>query len=566
MQHAFPAPRTRRRRPLSGALIVVLMLLGGALHAQTVRGVVRDSTSQLPVAGVVVSLLDSAGASVARTLSSERGLYFFATRANATDLRVQRIGYRASTVALPNTVDDIITMDVVLAKLPTLLAPIKVVDKGCARRADEGAAQSLLDQARTGLLATVVARKAKPSSQLLIRFERRMEGTSDRISSQAVRVDSVAEKTSSFESARSAVDFVARGFTEEINAQSVFHAPDADVLLNDDFVAAYCFELKRDDGNRRNQVGLAFHSVRAVLNRVDVDGALWIDTVARAIRGIEFRYKGLPSDIMGMNPGGTINFREMTSGVVLIDRWTLRLVGLEPFVVRVNGVNSVRNRFVVTETGGELARAVWSDGFTWNAPPHSLLVHATDGKDRPAAQAMLRLANTNYGGTTDANGNLQITNLTAGPYRLVVLDKRLSAIGLEMDTPVSFVVGRDSVYSETVRVKTAEEYVAERCGGGRQLSDSISSVLIAGRVTTDTAHSVDSLRVSMSRQTEMGRWVQIDDYFLTGPDGLFFICSNRPAPGKVLQLEIRRKDKLLQTIVGALSAFLTVMKIPVPFP
>ncbi|MEO7999767.1 MAG: carboxypeptidase-like regulatory domain-containing protein, partial [Gemmatimonadaceae bacterium] len=453
MTASIPDLRPRRRWLVAGefaraalgraalapaALVLMLAFISGALSAQPVRGTLTDSTRLVPVAGVVVSLLDGNGASVARTLSNDRGMYYFATRGTASSLRVQRIGYRAQTLKLPGAVNDITTLNIVMAKLPTLLAPLQVVDNGCPRRADEGSAIALLEQARTGLLATVVARKEMPSTQTLIRFEREMDGGGSRIIRQSVHVDSASVKTSSFESAHSATDFVTRGFTESVEGETIFNAPDAEVLLNDDFVAAYCFQLAKPERSRVNQVGLAFHAVRSARNRVDVEGALWIDTVARAIREIEFQYKGLATPIEQLKPGGTIGFREMTSGVVLIDRWTLRLVGVESDTVRSSGgirmyggkgtgeppSITIRNRFRITETGGELARAVWPDGFTWDAPLSTLTVHASTAKQLPTAGTMLRLAHTNYEGVTDSAGMLRVSKLIPGPYQLVIVDPR----------------------------------------------------------------------------------------------------------------------------------------------
>lgn len=579
MTALLSAPCLRRRWPVPAVLVLMLALMSSALHAQPVRGTLTDSTRLVPVAGVVVTLLDGSGASVARTLSSERGLYYFATRGNASSLRVQRIGYRAQTLPLPNAIIEITTLNVVMAKLPTLLAPMQVVDKGCPRRSDEGSALSLLEQARTGVLATVVASKEMPSVQTTIRYERVLEGTGDRIVQQRVKVDTAAVKTHSFESAHSAIDFVTRGFTETVQGATMFHAPDADVLLNDDFVAAYCFQLAKPERNRVNQVGLAFHAVRSVRNRVDVEGAMWIDTVARAIREIEFRYKGLIPQIEQLKPGGTIGFREMTSGVVLIDRWTLRLVGVELDTVQMAvapmGVKRslkvnersetqpvVRNRLRVSETGGELARAVWPDGFTWDAPLATLTVHASTAKQLPAVGAMLRLANTNYGGVTDSAGTLRISQLIPGPYQLFVIDPRLSTIDVDIETPVKIVAQRDSTYTAAFRANTAEEYVAERCGLGRQLTDSRTAAWIAGRIVGEDKASVDSLKVTVRREIVPGTWMSVNETFQTGADGLFFICSKQLRPEMPVQLEFRRRGMLVQTLSGKLNEFLTILRIP----
>ena len=146
-----------------------------------------------------------------------------------------------------------------------------------------------------------------------------------------------------------------------------FLGPDADVLLEDGFATGYCFHLAKADAAHRDQVGLAFAPANPHRGRVDIVGSLWIDTVARALRTIEFRYVGFDNDVVeGFSPGGRVSFKEIPNGVVLIDRWWLRIVGAADTTVRdaKNGTTLHRG-FVVREVGGELARATWPDGDTW---------------------------------------------------------------------------------------------------------------------------------------------------------------------------------------------------------
>lgn len=493
--------------------------------------------------------------------------YFFGGRGAAERLRVQRIGYRARTLSLPNAVGGVTTLDVTMAVLPTMLAPMKVVDNGCPRRPDQGSAVSLLEQARAGLLATVVARNAMPSAQVLITYEREMSGLTNEISRQTVHIDSSTRKTASFESAHAAIDFVRRGFMETAGSEALFHAPDADVLLNDAFVNAYCFRLARTQRDRVNQVGLAFQVARTANKRVDVDGTLWIDTAARAMRDIEFRYKGLPPEIERLNPGGSISFREMTSGVVLIDRWSLRLVGVTDDTVQqaTRGRPPViRNRIRITETGGELAHATWPDGFKWDGSFGTLSVRVLGDNQLPVSGAALHLVDTDYRGTTDASGTIRIANLLPGPYQLVVDNALLSTIGVNIDTPVKFTAVRDSSIVATFHLKSAEDYVAERCGGGRQVTKKRNGGWVAGRITGKTAKDVDELSVSIAREVGLNNWTPVRDFYTTGTDGLFWICSEELHSRLPVRIEIRSGSTIRQTTDVTLDTFLTVVNIALP--
>ena len=74
-----------------------------------------------------------------------------------------------------------------------------------------------------------------------------MDGVSDRIASQSVTLDSTSRSTSSFSAVRSATEFVQAGFVSDGNGGATFYAPDAEALLDDAFIAGYCFRLVKAD-------------------------------------------------------------------------------------------------------------------------------------------------------------------------------------------------------------------------------------------------------------------------------------------------------------------------------
>ena len=137
----------------------LLLLLAGPMRAQIYQGFVRDSVSAAPISGVVVSALDSAGKSVFRTLSGQDGAYRLMVPASASRIRVQRIGYRLRDLAIAPSTEETATLDIRLVALPSLLEPVRVFGTAaCPKRRDNAQAQALYEQARAGLLATIVAR------------------------------------------------------------------------------------------------------------------------------------------------------------------------------------------------------------------------------------------------------------------------------------------------------------------------------------------------------------------------------------------------------------------------
>ena len=177
------------------------------------------------------------------------------------------------------------------SRCQSLLEPVRVIGgANCSRRDDSEAAAALLQQARAGLLTTIVAREANPATLITALYERHLDGSGNRVLSQSVRRDSVSQSTVSFHASRTGTDFVRDGFRTDESVGAVYNGTDAEVLLDDGFAAGYCFQIAKPDRARPDQIGLGFAAADRKRGRIDIDGVLWIDTVARALRDIEYRY------------------------------------------------------------------------------------------------------------------------------------------------------------------------------------------------------------------------------------------------------------------------------------
>ena len=222
-------------------------------NGQELRGVVRDSSSQLPIPGAVVTLQDIAAATLARTITNERGQFRVILLGDSVRrVRVIRLGFRPAVARLPEPVDGVIRVDVVMSSISMALTPVQVkAGPDCPRRGDRERALSVLEQARAGLLATVVARSDKPARMVRLRAIRTMDGFTDRIIHQRVTVDSAEGSIGSFGAARNASDLVRYGFTADSAGLVLYFGPDAEVLLDDRFAAGYCFH---SDGGRAKPI------------------------------------------------------------------------------------------------------------------------------------------------------------------------------------------------------------------------------------------------------------------------------------------------------------------------
>lgn len=526
--------------------LVVLLLGAQAAYAQVVRGTVSDSTSRRPIPGAVLLLLDATGTVLGRNITNERGEYTIARTAVMQRARIQRIGFRPRELSLPAWSSQDVTLDVQMVAVPAFLEPVRVTAMACAGRANQAPALALLEQARAGLLTTVVARDANPATLVMYVYERKMEGTSERIDHQRVWMDSNQRRAVSFSAVRSATDFVKLGFMTDVGSEQMFLGPDADVLLDDGFTAGYCFRVTPASRARPNQIGLGFEAATHARGRIDIEGTLWIDTAARALRDIEFRYVGLDRRLQNLGPGGTISFREMSNGVVLVDRWSLRLIGTTSDTLDRNPTQPrVEIRPFVSETGGELARATWRDGTDWRGPLGVLDLQVTKRNGAPWPGLVVRFPNSPYQATSDSNGRLKIRELVPGPYSAVADDSLLALIDMRMPTDLWFMSQRDSL-ALTLKVATTDEFIVDRCAAERRPDRrGVDFPHVLVRVMTSDGQPVADVRLAATTGSMLeppATWKLVREGARTGNDGLIAICTAGFRTGQGVELTVRHEQ------------------------
>jgi hypothetical protein len=306
---------------------------------------------------------------------------------------------------------------------------------------------------------------------------------------------------------------------------------------------------------------------------VDVDGALWIDTVARALVDIEFRYVGLPTDVDRLDPGGRVTFREMPNGVVLINRWVLRVVGGTSDTSRTAMAATTPNRIarddpsvtasqrlVVTEAGGELARVAWPGGVAWKSDLARVSLTVVDADGKPMRSTTVWLDDTNYRATTDSAGHAEIEDLSPGPYSVRIVDPRLEPIDLTLPTSSTFTAVRGQPSQLTVRAGRLEDYVGDRCREDRSVTagrEPLSGVAwVIGRVTTPTGEPNVGLTVGVPSKFPIGAAAPLvsSDPFAShhdiGSDGIFVFCSL--VRGTLVPITFKRGNAVLGHVSHAM--------------
>ena len=469
-----------RRASVFGVVpLVMLVILAPALRAQ-VAGTVRDSASQQPLPNTAVIVLEPSGKPVSRGVTDQQGRFRLATTTGKVTrraapktvyplrLRVLRMGFRPREIPLSAASAGTV-WDIGLVSFPIQLEEVQVVAVTCPQRPDRKAALSLLRQVRMSLLANVVARSQRSATLERLLDERGGDGPSGRIVNQAVRTRVTSSTSEPFSAARSAAAFSRQGFLEDSTGTHTYVGPDAETLIDDAFAERYCFKVAPPDRARPLQVGLGFEPVDREDGRIDIVGTVWIDTLSRVLREANFHYVGLDQQTSALSPEGRLSFRELSNGVVIIDQWSLRLAGERrqsgrTLVGRTPEVSAMGARERPQEIGGEIARASWPDGYSWQAPLGTIRLRAVDGQGRPASGSVVQLLDTDYRATTDASGTFVLSDLLPGPYTASVRDPRLAALDVPSTTTLRLSAVRDSTIDARVVVESADDYVMRRCG------------------------------------------------------------------------------------------------------
>ncbi|MEO7083285.1 MAG: carboxypeptidase-like regulatory domain-containing protein [Gemmatimonadaceae bacterium] len=551
------------RLSLSFALVVIA---APVLCAQEIRGTVTEAGTGAPLGGVVIQLLDSARAVLGRNISNERGQYRLALGGRgerAKTLKLVRIGFLPRETAIAVTASGVLTVDARMTALPTMLEPVRVMDQpNCPKRDDRGAAFALWEQAQTALLGTIVAREANPGSMLRLGYHRTLDRNGDKTVSQTVRIDSTFALGAGFVAPQTAAEFVRTGFMDIRNKSLRFLGPDAETILSDDFLAGYCLRVAPSDNARPAQVGLGFEAANHQRGRIDIDGTIWIDTAARALRDIEFRYVGLDGRLDRLHPGGHMEFLEMPNGTVLLQRWNLRLVGAETTAVisRSSLLSRIAKPYA-QDGGGEVALVTWPDGRSWTASLGTLHVAATHTDGSPARNRSIHLSNSGYTATTDTNGVAEIAHVLPGSYDIMVDDPRFARVSVAINTGAAFTAARDTTFQTSIIVPSAEDAVRDLCVENLgQTPDNPPWLFL--RVLDPEGQPVAGVTLSMRMEKDLNNWVQLRDRGTTGTDGMFAICRGLE-PGANLVVQARRGDDRVDAPLR-LQGDLTVARIRFP--
>lgn len=411
--------------------LIACLLFPAAAAAQTVRGSVVERGGG-PVPGVLVALVGEDGAVKAEVLSDANGRYRVATTAPGRyTLRADRVGYRRVTspaleLAAGQTLEYALQATAERLELPAITA---TAGRRCSTRSEPGI--------EVAGLWTEAGKALRSSAYTSIQFPYRYRVTRKRRQLDPTSLITRSERAQTGESANPS-PFVAvpaerlaqKGYVEAVGDTVFFHAPDAEILLSNEFLDTHCFSAQPGDDDHPGMVGLAFAPI-ATGELTDVRGVLWMDARTAELRVLEYGYTGgrFPG---AAQAGGRVEFRRLPSGGWIVTRWRIRMPSgasrFRPNNTAVPGVDPVGEGIV--EEAGEVMEIRTAEGaLVAMATPARVTGMVWDStRARPLAAARVTLEGTDRTATTDSAGRFALEGVSEGAYSLTFAHPRLDSL------------------------------------------------------------------------------------------------------------------------------------------
>jgi len=450
-----------------------LLLLGAVLSpapaaAQSVTGRLVDGASGGAIDAGMITLVDSAGREVDRTLTDAVGRYLLDAPAPGTyELRIDRLGY-ASAHAGPFRLaaGDTLVHRIEADFEPVALEGIDVEgSKRCQVRPGEGQATARVwEEARKALQSAAWSEDAMGYRYRLLSFERILGPRARDVREEEQRpLRGYARNPIT---SRPAEELIDGGFARRAeNGDWLYFAPDAQVLLSDPFLDTHCMSLQQGDDDREGLLGVRFEPVRG-RTVPEISGTFWLDAETAELRRLDFRYENLERELdatLNDHVGGEVVFQRLPNGAWIVREWRIRM----PLLAMQGRINDYGRRPTLAalhEVGGMVQRVENSGGETVLAAEMATLsgvvVDSTGTEPVPGAE--VRLEGTGRSVRTDDDGLFRFSELQEGTYRVTLQVPGLEGVGASPEGREAE-VEKGGVASIRLQAPGRGELLAEAC-------------------------------------------------------------------------------------------------------
>jgi hypothetical protein len=316
------------------------------------------------------------------------------------------------------------------------------------------------------------------------------------------------------------------GFLQRDGAELVYYAPDANVLLSDEFLDTHCFRLSaRDEVN--SVIGLGFEPLGTRGRVVDIAGTLWMDDGTAELRWLEYSYTNMDSDFGSTQASGRVEFQRMPSGTWIVPEWWIQMP-----IIGTRTVDRVSRGTLLTlrQTGGRVVEVHEGGGRSLGGRRQTGGVEGVvvDSVGTPLPGARVGMVGGRQEVFTDAEGRFGLLGLSAGNYQIRFVDPRLAAFGLRPSPLIREVIQNEVSYVE-FHMPSASELILEACRD--QLGASGGGALV-GRVVDAAGGSLAGVTVRATWsgfglgapvQDRLGDRAGLD--VTTDADGVFTLCG-----------------------------------------
>jgi hypothetical protein len=496
------------------------------------------------VQGALVSLREGPLTAVTQALTDATGSALLrAPRAGRFLVRGDRIGYRGVTAGpVAVAAGDTVVVDLVLPDARLELPTITVLSETPVTcRLEEGAGELvsvLWTEARKALVGSELARTRLPMLEVT-RYERGYGPSSIVLEEKSVRYRS--DSVSPFIAADPA-HLARSGYHDRTGSGSVFYAPDARVLLSEEFLGQHCFRAVRSPEDSA-LIGLGFEPA-AGRDETDVSGTLWLDRESAELRYLEFEYTGLDKRFRTGQEKGRVDFVRLPGGDWIVGRWKVRVAW--------------------REHGGEVA-LVGPDGLSPSAGATVTGIVFDSLAGAPLVGAIVAAGGA-YVDTTDRAGRFTLEIPTEGTFVVTAHHPRLHLLDLAGNLRLSTMIRGQQVPADFAVPGPAA--LVRRACLHRPIELGIESVLF-GRITDSAGGSrAGEVEVTWDQLTPLrtGQRFSVSERGVrvvvpTDLEGRFRLC------GVPLGIEVQvrpRIDSASARRVTAVAAGVVVLELTVP--
>jgi hypothetical protein len=448
------------------ALATSLGLSATPTHGQTVLVHVLAAESAEPLVGAVAHLVLPSGEVHGSRLTDRSGRALFANvDAGSYSVRAEMIG-RATGQSDAFRVAEEGSVPLVL-RLESRAIPLTGVevtaDAGPCRtrpREEGRLLAAVWEEARKALSAAAVTDEQGSYRYVLVTYERELDAERAILDEERTRKEGYMRTP--FES-RPAEDLTRNGFVRKGSAEWTYYAPDAHVLLSDDFIDNHCFRLVEGGPAEQGLVGLAFEPTGESEAISDIAGTLWLDRETVELRWLDFSYEHLEPEVRSGEAVGRVEFQRMPEGAWIVPEWWIRMPLVE--VVRASGLEQSRRITGFLQTGGTVLEILEAGGRDLGRGVRTGAIEGivVDSLGVPMPEVRVGVVGSNQMVFTNAEGRFDIVGLDPGTYAVRLVVARLEELGLVPPTMNRQVLGGESSYLE-YHVLSAREIAAARCG------------------------------------------------------------------------------------------------------